>query len=796
MKPVSINDAEAVIEPFFDSKISNLADYDFQPAKGTGAQASPYWCWVSLSWDNAVPGQPIFTMSRAVDIVIEHYDALRIRCNIPGSAKLVFKAVVDGREQTVVNGVVGPDKKWEYTGPIKGKRLERLTIIYEAVNAGAGGGSLQWINLVNRQIEQIRNSRECPYTPDWPKFLKPPGEPVEVQPSLGLLFDQSELEPLRKKASHPAFKPLMDHLREKARVHLAAEPEKFVMESGATINRHHRAHEIARGTSDPANIAIVCGFVGLIDKDPNLLRMAGRAMLSMAHAEYWDECFQEHFPGSDYHHRAFTGMDNTYSCALGLDWAGDALTEVGRGLVCHAILDKGISHINKDFVREAEEVLSNNQGACFSQGRIAGLLALKPLWPRAQAWIDQAERDLLESIDLVFNANEDHGGKEGPGYVSATVLRALYGLVMLARHRNKSLSEITPPELIASSDFLLMFLSTAGPAGLIIPYGDSSGSYALDMPSLMAAAGGGQRWEALRRAMITEAKTPLGCRDSSVDGLHALILTDPPTQSGGVDVPEFCLLGSTGMVASCRQTPAGPVRLQLMGAAEGAGHVHQDKGSFILEAYGDALATDRGGVTSSNPLCEILKRAHFHNMLSPAKIGDRHAEQDMEVKTPILPRGTGNEQKLDVQIDTTSLWAGQFKKHVRRIVSPDPTLFFIDDAVEFAAPRGSTFHLHTSWPIAREGDGFMILGKHAQLIVTPTWPVTEAQFCEDLIDRDDQPVNHLWITSQPGVAYHLVTVMQVCKTNSEEQWHIEVREDEPRTVVAIRGEAQHELPTC
>ena len=763
MHPIPINDAEAVIEPFFDGQISNLADYDFQPARGSGARVSQYWCWISLSWDDAVPGEPIFTMSRVVDIDIEHYDALRIRGNIPTLARLVLKAVVDGREQTIVDGVVGPARKWEYTGSIEGRRLERLAISFEATTAGGGGGTLQWINLVNREIERIRHSRRCPYTPAWPRFLKPPGEAVEMRPALGLLFDQAELALLRRKVSHPSFMPLMASLRDKARQHLEAQPEQFVMESGATINRHHRAHEIARGESDPANIAIVCSFVGLIDEDSDMLRMAGRGMLSMAHAEYWDECFQEHFPGSVFHHRAFTGSDNTYSCALGLDWAGSVLTEAGRGLVYHAMLDKGISHINKDFVREADEVLRNNQAACFSQGRIAGLLALKSHWPRAEAWIDQAERDLLESIELVFNAQEDHGGKEGPGYVSATVFRALFGLAMLARYRSRPLSEITPPALIASSDFLLMFLSTTGGAGSILPYGDCGGSYMLDLPALMVAAGGGEQWEALRRAMIMEFSPPLGGSNSTVAGLHTLILTDPPTESGTVVLPEFRLLGSTGMVASCRQTNAGPVRLQMMGAAEGAGHVHEDKGSFILEAYGDPLAMDRGGVRSGHPLSELLKRAHFHNVLCPARIGDRHAGQDMVVRTPVLPRGTGDGRRLDVRIDTTSIWNGQFRKHVRRIVSPEPTLFYVEDAVEFESPRGSTFHLHTSWPVAREGDAFMILAEHARLMVTPTWPVAESDVGEDLIDSDDRPVNHLWMTSEPGATYRLVTVLEVLR---------------------------------
>ena len=66
-------------------------------------------------------GHPVFTMSRDdIDSTIENYDAMRIRCAVRQTAKLFLDVVIDRREQKIIDGVVGPDKKWKFTSPIHG----------------------------------------------------------------------------------------------------------------------------------------------------------------------------------------------------------------------------------------------------------------------------------------------------------------------------------------------------------------------------------------------------------------------------------------------------------------------------------------------------------------------------------------------------------------------------------------------------------------------------------------------------------------------------------------------------
>jgi hypothetical protein len=361
----------------------------------------------------------------------------------------------------------------------------------------------------------------------------------------------------------------------------------------------------------------------------------------------------------------------------------------------------------------------------------------------------------MESIDLVFNANKDHGGREGPGYTEATVWGSLMCLVMLARCRGKTLAEITPPALIACTDFLMMFLSTAGRGDTMIPYGDSiMGTYRLDTVSLMALASGDSRWQNLRDSMLAAPAEDVKFHAKDLTCFYTLIFTEPGQGKCRVSLPVFCFLPSTGMVGSCREAAGGVVRLQLMGASVGGDHLHQDKGSFILEAFGDVLAIDRGKFGGDHPSENILTKAHMHNVLSPAMLGDVPEEQTCIVTEPILPCGSGDSRTLDVKIDTTGAWVNQpFKKHVRRIYSPEPTLFFFDDYVEVDRPRGATFHLHTNFPVEQRDGRFIVRGEHAALIVTPVWTVAGSRHGEDFMDGKERPVNHLALTSKPGTRY-------------------------------------------
>src|SRR5512137_1207512 len=87
--PVPINEAEAIIDPFWTESISAINEYSVN--KNTAGAIPPhcnprsvqYWCWDMLKWDHAPVGQPIITLDRALNVDIRGYDRLIVRLASP-----------------------------------------------------------------------------------------------------------------------------------------------------------------------------------------------------------------------------------------------------------------------------------------------------------------------------------------------------------------------------------------------------------------------------------------------------------------------------------------------------------------------------------------------------------------------------------------------------------------------------------------------------------------------------------------------------------------------------------------
>jgi len=790
VRAVPINESVGIIQPFWDPNISPFERYRFEKGEKAGAEIKQLWYCVQVSWSRAEAGQEIWRMSGELDVDLEDYDGLRIFCGLPTTTRLTVIGEVDGQERTIMSRVPGTDRiDWtglsgdgEYSGPISGRKLERLTLICEAAESGPGGFTIEWVALVKQDVEKRLAAREPLYGPDWPGLLKPTDEIGELEPHLGLLFDRQELAHIREKIQHPTLKPLMEHLRRSAQELKNTEPERL-------MGRYAPDYP---GT-DIVDRMFICGFVGIVDQNMELLTMATRQMLAAAHTEFWHVSFRGNFPGSTFDHRSFNEGDLSWGTALVLDWAGALLTDHAKEVAACAICDKGLPSVRRDFLKW-DYIFDCNQYAHFSRGRISGIWALSSIWPRAAGYMEIAERDLREGIDRTFNAQPDHGSKEGSNYYYATVYNSLVSLLLLARYQGKTLQEITPDCLKESTEYARATLSTVGQAGSKILYGDTGDPLNdCNTVSLMAMATGKKFWRDLEAALICDNAEP-GVGAGPSEALYTLIYAEPPESRPQISLPTFILLPYSGILSSCRQTEAGDVHFVLLGASENAGHVHEDKGSFILEAFGESLAIDRGGVRSG-PRQPLVTQATRHNVLSPAQVDEREPRQLNPCPDAVLPVGSGDEKTLEAAIDVTAAWGGLFKRCVRRVSSPEPDLFFICDEVEFEQPRAATFHLQTTRPISQRDEGYVVQGEKGALLVQPLWERETEGFREDYVARPSLdvylPAQHLTLTSKPGASYRLVTVLQVSPTGEESWWEIVPDPDCANAWTARRGGVEH-----
>ena len=239
-----------------------------------------------------------------------------------------------------------------------------------------------WVGLLNRQRLAYMLDHMPVYDPMWEGLLVPEDAAIAIEPQRCLFFSDEELDRVREKVKRPPYRGYIDGMRERVRAFMAYPPEKV-------IGRH-----ISRGGPDqfvrirdrkpsPAVGARICSFIGLLDRDPELMRFGARCALSAAHCETWCTSPLEIFPGSRFHHRAFFEANYSMGCLFALDFAGSVLTDRAKRLIRYAICMKGLPQIYHDFW-DWEYIWHCNQGPTFSSAWLLSLVAFAPEWPRVK----------------------------------------------------------------------------------------------------------------------------------------------------------------------------------------------------------------------------------------------------------------------------------------------------------------------------------------------------------------------------------------------------------------------------
>ena len=182
--PVLLNEAEAIIEPFWDERLSPLARYTLRNTRGSGqsasqpgatarattvgdkpeappafgplppdqVRASQFWCYVTLAWDRPTgvsPGGketlPLLAFERSLRADLTGYDRLIVRAACPKHVSLTLVATVDGVEQTVFANQPGRSSAGGFEGVVRGAVLERVRLEVASSRDGAHEVWLYWI---------------------------------------------------------------------------------------------------------------------------------------------------------------------------------------------------------------------------------------------------------------------------------------------------------------------------------------------------------------------------------------------------------------------------------------------------------------------------------------------------------------------------------------------------------------------------------------------------------------------------------------------------------------------------
>jgi hypothetical protein len=758
------NEAEAMLEPYYDGgnsdhtfNQSQLPYYTLTPAVSPFVSVRQAWDGLFINFQKGE--QPAaLTMSRRCRVPVGEYDILRLFGSLPASMELSVRAELDGN-WIALGKKRGGDTTGEFDFPFQGKELTGIEMTFGQVEIKEAGISLHWMGLSNKAREEVMVRRPNDFDAEWRDKLRAKEDSCAFEPQIGIWFGKDELSVLRAKVKRGPLASFYEEMRRQAEKDLEREPEKDI---GVLIPNPDRRWVRTRDM-DRENTSLIMqrlAFVGLVEEDPRMSRMAARMALSVAHCEYWCESIMGVLPGTLWHHRSFTEQSYLKGCALVLDWAGDFLTSYGRSVVVDAMVMKGLPRIESDFKRQ-EYIRYMNQGVFFSSGRIFGLLAMAHFFPRYRGMLPEAEKDLNENIDAYIQ--QDGGTQEGPAYWSATFQFAMTLYFVLARYYGKDPASYGSEALKKTGDYALSMLSITGKGILTYPLNDAHSS--LYPPELMAAFWrftGGEGFRQVLSAELAQVQEEIkGGKKLSLQPSPELFILAPEelpkvTRYGE---PGYYVLPDMGMARVVRKDPQlGHVGFLLMSGLADIGHYHHDKGSFILETEHEPLLIDRGIVTYSHPDVYLMGRPQYHNLFLPV-FGDQIVMQKAVRQGAFLDRPEYREGVFSAVADSTRAWDDRRVLENRRTVtSPSAREYLLEDSLKTGEPSTGIFIVNTYLPCVQEGNAVIIRGECCLVRVEAVnWKPERIVIEEFGIDGELRPVTRVSFISGKAAVHQVRT---------------------------------------
>lgn len=709
---VPINVAEAIIDPFHEEGLSFFDEWNVKEGKKYGLVIKQSWSNVKFEWVNKTHRGPELKMWRDLNLDVTDYDKIIVSAVIPKGGTFTISAETD--KGKVSSSKSAPNHKFEYELDLKGANcVKRITFEVATDNKGFQSGSFNWVGLQNsKRLNDYLAQWKKFASIDWRKHLKPEGYEPSFKPQYGLISNSKDIDKLRKKHKkyvkkfgESPFTKAWDRLKKEP------QPETMIEEYSSKEERFirerdmKREQEYGRHLGWPGRYAAMSG---IILKDKKLLRLAARYALCMAACPKWGAGFVSHYPIGSSEHRSFDEAGITWNIAFIMDLAGEYFTPAGKKFLLRALAEKGIGQMN--YVAWRYQYIYNcNQLPAFSKGRIPGYLVMEKNWKHVNPYTDLAVKELDESMNNILMADGSY--HEGPAYFQYTIATALPAYYTFAKIRGLDFSEVIPDKLKKTSEYAEMFIST-DEEQYFIPAEDANGPHRMSLNCIAFLA-----------AMMPESQwTNVFNKWKKRSGGHMpanLLIWELAEKipDKKIKPKPFVYLPMMQTMASTRFLEGQAVKILIYGNKSGAGHNHEDKGSFVLEFAGETFAEDPGSWYYVSPLSGKLKQAQRHNMLIPVGIKGERPHAPHMLKKDVIPVGSGNEKSLNVEMDVSPGWEKYYKKWVRKWNSPSPDKLIITDEYELKKGDGVEFYWNTQLPVQIKGKIITITGKRGKVII-------------------------------------------------------------------------------
>ena len=434
-KPIKVSPVEGIIESFWIQRVQAGRRWTAE-----GGNLSAYW---DASFLHIRDGQPPHTasMTRSFDIDLADYRRLIVRLTPGESVRTTVTAVVDGQPQTIVSNAAGSNLALELAGPIRGKRLSKLTLRFTADKPGGHTVELRWVML-----DKPGENWTPPERPFEEMIVE---EPVEkFEPGLGIVLGAQELTRMREVLDQPVYEQTWKGDLEYAARQYQMDPASLLRPYSMYIpTRYGRNSDESIPTLQDG---VMLALVGLITRNADYLRQAARHAIVLARIDYWTEGFVEHLPGQSWGHASFAPNTATIRAALLLDWTWHYLTPQGRALVREAIRQKGLPHVWPGRDRMA------NQGVRFNKGLILGKMALADSFddPKLQQYVRECFGRINPKLSAIVRP--DGSFSEGFDYGSSTLTSALISYQAVSRCLGVPIQDLVTPRMLPAVHHVLL----------------------------------------------------------------------------------------------------------------------------------------------------------------------------------------------------------------------------------------------------------------------------------------------------------------------------------------------------
>lgn len=750
---IPYNVAEAMIDPFFNDDIVVLERYTqsgFMPEYKLFKQG---WRHIEFSGICGHEGE-IGRLTRDCDIDATHYNHFNLRMTTTPNLRLEVFLTVDGVVQNVITAD-GAGEFREAEGAFQGNKIERIELVLTAKQPGNSACVIEWTGLFSSERMPLLELERPQYDSRWEGFLKPDSEIdyEHIAPLYGVFFGKEDLEGIRKKFLMPEYAVVVQSLRSRAAEFIGTQPEKEIGKVSRYLDAFTRDRIYYNGDKDWHVGAFTCAFLGLIEKDPALLRLGIRIALCIAHCGRFYS-WEESLPDTTWEDRGFPDFIQGNAVSMTLDFAGMLLTDDGIHAIRDALGKKVVPHIYNALMRH-EYMWRSNQGIWDISGWIITTCTLTHTYPHADMLLDRCFEILNEILDCYMDG--DGGSFEGGAYLLFSLSMAMTALVAYSRVKGIPLSELAHEKLKKTPQYICTLMGEGSYPSTLIPLsdgGDLTPIRAIDSLCLLHHL----FKDPLMLPIIRDAlQCPYRDVSMSFSNPAAMIFGPDKFTEKPFASPTFRILQSSCMLSSSRNTPDGSVRLFLCGCGViDAGHSHSDRGQLLIEAFGESLLYETGMINYSNTDHILLSKPRYHNLTAIGKL-DNLTEQCIPALSACIPTGNGNEVSLSAKIDVTSSWGGIVTGFTREIISEQPTRITVIDEITLSEPSEVTQLWNSTGHFSAESSRYTLIKNSVRVIITPRFTVSSGQIIENMLN-DRNEINFLLALEAPkAVKHRLVT---------------------------------------